>query len=408
MENVNIKHFSIKEQDTFKSEERAILKELNLDFSDKNLRYLGLNPYNFSVSYYIGIDWLKEKENYIAVEPKIMNLDYVKMFVHCLHHSEISKSLKEIYHIDFQKSQIEVPAANWDLTPFLIVHFLSLVEKIVKQGLKSNYIVREENLKSKIKGKILLSQQVKKNIVARRKDRVFCRFQEYSINCLENRLLKKALLFIQRYSKCYSKKYPILIQKQNRLLCAFENISDDISYSEIKQIKINTLYKEYLEAVELAKKILQYFGYSYKKTEITDEKKMPPFWIDMSKLFELYIYSLLKDAYSKEILYQPRGKHGNVDFLKKDEKIIIDTKYKDCYANGRYEIEDIRQLSGYARDWGVLQKLCISSNNEVVDCVIIYPDNKSESDFKKRKLKETEIEQFTKFYKCGIRLPLKE
>ena len=406
MENVNIKYFSIKEQQTFKPEEKAILKELNLDFSDKGVRYLGLNPY-YSVSYYIGIDWLKEKENYIAVEPKVKDLDYVKMFVHCLHHSEISQFLKEIYHIDFQREKIKVPTSNWDLTPFLIVHFLSLVEKIVKQGLKSNYVVREENLNSKVKGKILFSQQIKKNIVAKREDRIYCRFQEYSVDCFENRLLKKALLFIQRYSKCYKEKYPTLIQKQNRLLYAFENISDEISYSEIKRIKVNSLYKEYVEAIDLAKKILLRFGHSYKNAENTDEKELPPFWIDMSKLFELYVYSLLKEAYPKEILFQSSGKYGNVDFLKKDEKLIIDTKYKECYANGEYKIEDIRQLSGYTRDWGVLKKLKVSSDNEVLDCVIIYPDKKSESGFKNRELKTTAIEQFTKFYKCGIKLPLK-
>ena len=70
---------------------------------------LGFDNYgNLWSSYYIGIDWIKENESYIAVEPKIENLDYVKMFVHCLNHPEISKFIKEVYHIDFQKAQIEM------------------------------------------------------------------------------------------------------------------------------------------------------------------------------------------------------------------------------------------------------------------------------------------------------------
>ena len=407
-----IKPFSIEEQQFFSEAEKAELRKIDLEFSDK--RYLGLKPYHFNVSYYIGIDWLKENESYIAVHPKIQNLDYVKMFVHCLHHPEISKFLKEIYDIDFQRPLIKIPTADWDLTPFLIVHFLSLVEKIVKQGLKSNYISNEENLKSKIKGKIVFSQQIKKNIVAKREDRIFCRYQEYSTNCLENRLLKKVLLFIQCYSKCYREKYPVLIQKQNHLLSAFDNISDEISYSEIKRIKINALYKEYVEAIDLAKKILRHFGYSFKKAENTDDNQLPPFWIDMSKLFELYVYCLLKEEYGYEIIYQQKGKYGIVDFLKKDEQLIIDTKYKSVYANG-YIVEDIRQLSGYARDKGILKKLRIFKENTndiddnvVVDCAIIYPDDEtSKTSFKDRNLKEIEIEHFTKFYKCGICLPIK-
>jgi 5-methylcytosine-specific restriction enzyme subunit McrC len=154
--------FVIKEQGLFSEQQKSEISQ-HLDL--KNNFKLGLGFDNYGqlwASYYIGIDWIKEKESYIAVEPKIENLDYVKMFVHCLHHSEISKFIKDVYHIDFQKPQIEPQNANWDLTPFLVVHFLSLVEIITKQGLKSNYIIRDENLNSKIKGKILFSQQLKK------------------------------------------------------------------------------------------------------------------------------------------------------------------------------------------------------------------------------------------------------
>jgi 5-methylcytosine-specific restriction enzyme subunit McrC len=114
----------------------------------------------------------------------------------------------------------------------------------------------------------------------------------------------------------------------------------------------------------------------------------------------------LKEEYPKDILYQPHGKYGNVDFLKTDEKLIIDTKYKKTYIDS-YEIEDIRQLAGYARDLGVLGKLKINDEDTVVDCIIIYPNVDSKKSFENRQLKETKIEQFTKFYTCGIRLPIK-
>jgi 5-methylcytosine-specific restriction enzyme subunit McrC len=410
MERVDIKHFLINEQDTFSAENQDKLQRLHLDFrkDEKEIRFLGLNPISYSVSYYIGIDWLRNNESYIIVHPKIKNLDYVRMFVYCLHHSEISKFLKEVYHIDFQKPQIETPAADWDLAPFLVVHFLSLVEKIVKQGLKKNYIVYEENLNSKIKGKIVFSQHVKKNIAAKREERIFCRYQEYSTDCFENRLLKKTLLFVQRYTARHLDrvKYETLFQKQNRLLAVFENVSENISYSEIKRIKISALYKEYVEAIDLAKKILRYFGHSFKKAESVTEKRLPPFWIDMAKLFELYVYSLLKEEFGTAIKFQERGKYGNVDFLKIDEKLIIDTKYKSCYSENKYNIDDIRQLSGYARDKGILKKLNIVES-QVVDCIVIYPDSNAGNDFRGRKLMEDEIKGFVQFYKNGIGLPRK-
>lgn len=216
---------------------------------------------------------------------------------------------------------------------------------------------------------------------------------------------------VQRYLKHFDKEQmkPIF-QKQNQILHSFEKISDDISYPQIKMLKVNSLYKEYVEAIDLAKKLMQKFGYSFANTDNKEkQKEISPFRVDMSKLFELYVYSLLREEYGKTILYQPHGKYGNVDFLKTDHKLIIDTKYKEVYCeDGKYDINDIRQLSGYARDWGVLKKMNINNENEVVDCVIIFPNANSTPDFQNRKLKETPITQFTKFWKCGIKLPLKQ
>ena len=208
------------------------------------------------------------------------------------------------------------------------------------------------------------------------------------------------------------------MQKQNKILHAFEDISDNISYPQIKKLKVNSLYKEYVEAIDLAKKIMQKFGYSFANTdnnEKENQKELSPFWIDMSKLFELYVYSLLRDEFKKTIKYQKQGYYGQPDFLDIDNRLIVDTKYKKYYNKEWNDLKDsqkdniakdIRQLSGYARDKKILEKhLKNLNNNEVVDCVIIYPNVISNTDFQDKVLKVTPIEQFTKFWKRGIKLP---
>jgi 5-methylcytosine-specific restriction enzyme subunit McrC len=410
--NGNMKEYAIEEQGLFSEQQKS---EISPYLDLKNTFKLGFNfdgHGNLWASYYIGIDWLKENEAYILVNPKILDLDYIRMFLHCLKHSEISKFVNDIYYFDLNKPKIKLGTNDWELTPFMLVHFLSLVDKIVTQGLKKNYTVVEENLNSKIKGKIIWSQQIKKNIAIKREDRVYCRYQEYSVNCLENRLLKKTLLFIQRYSAKHLKQYPEFIRKQNRLLSAFENVSDNISYSEIKRVKVNSLYKEYIETIDLAKQILRHFGYSFKRADDkTIEKELPPFWIDMSKLFELYVYSLLKDEYKDcKIEYQKGTRNQIPDFLfvSGSENLILDTKYKPQYENNPPDIDDIRQLSGYARTVKIREKLNINNDTDIVDCVIIYPiTDDLKIDFKGRNLKENTIDEFTKFYKCGIKLPTK-
>ena len=79
----------------------------------------------------------------------------------------------------------------------------------------------------------------------------------------------------------------------------------------------------------------------------------------MSKLFELYVLGLLKDKYGDKILFQAKGSYGNPDYLLIDDMqpLIIDAKYRPTYQQDKnlsYIIEDIRQISGYARDVGIL------------------------------------------------------
>ena len=71
---------------------------------------------------------------------------------------------------------------------------------------------------------------------------------------------------------------------------------------------------------------------------------------------------------------------GKPDFLYVDEEcpLILDTKYKPRYGAGTFDVDDIRQLAGYARDRTVLKRLGIQETAEqdsaVVTCVIIVPE----------------------------------
>ena len=233
------------------------------------------------------------------------------------------------------------------------------------------------------------------------------------LDSLENRLLKKALLFTQHYIHYFkfreSSEY--FTQILNFIIPAFDSISDEVKLNEIKHTKINSFFKEYDEGIRLAKLILKRFGYNINNTN-SITIRTSPFWIDMSKLFELYVLGLLKDRFSEAIMYQQGNSvQGYVDYIlnSSDYKMIIDAKYKLVYsANER--LEDIRQISGYARNRYFLSKLGYTSieeqDNTVADCLIIYP-NKSASinlplEFK---TSETMVDNYTRFYKIGIRLP---
>jgi 5-methylcytosine-specific restriction enzyme subunit McrC len=88
--------------------------------------------------------------------------------------------------------------------------------------------------------------------------------------------------------------------------------------------------------------------------------------------------------------------------------MIIDAKYKPIYSVGNgYDIENIRQLSGYARDTRVLKALGWHKKAEqmlkVAKCLIIYPDQMANEQLSANS--EVDINGFLEFYKQPVRMP---
>lgn len=371
-------------------------------------------------NYYIGVDWIIERKKAIYIEPKLNNnsthqTDYLKMLFSALKHTEVAKHTDNLFEIKWDKTPIEIEQHQDLLTPLLVVQYLRLVKEIVRKGLKKSYYKVENNLYGKVKGKVLVSQTIKQNLVKNKPLHTYCSYDEFGFNGLENRLLKKALVFIQRYlpniKNLQSEKY--IDEIFNYINPAFEFVSEEVNLHDIKHTKTNAFYKEYEEAIQLAKLILKRFGYNVSNTQ---EKtiKTPPFWIDMSKLFELYVLGLLKDAYGTSVLYgknEAKLTYGLPDYLitKKDEKCIADAKYKSLYnKDGKYDIDNVRQLSGYARDKEVFNKLGMDEN-QIIDCILIYPFPLEKRDLKEFKINLTEsvdIGTFIKFKKIGVPLPI--
>lgn len=298
-------------------------------------------------------------------------------------------------------------------------------ESLSKRGLKRDYVIREDNLQSKIKGKICIHQNIRLNDINKRNDRTYCQYQDYTVDNLENRLLKKALLFSERYIHKLNKhnSYNDIRSVTSSLLSMFNDVSEEIEVYEVNRVASNKLFKEYKEAIHIAKMILRQFNFSISKTGI-EPKTTPVFWIDMSRLYEVYVYTKLYESYNDKIKFQVPG-YGKtaVDFLKTDEKVIIDTKYKPKYdgSNGGI-IEDVRQISAYARDKKILKVLGVDPTL-VPPCLIIYPEKMIDSEIEEdedpdvcEKLDKfasdksilsqaTRVNGYSEFYKLSIQLP---
>ena len=386
-------------------------------------KYLGISRENgqLKASYYVGTTWIKENEVFARVSPKIEGLNFGQMFSTALKISSKGEAdyFGNCYGISSDSSRI--PAKNELADDFLILiiyHYVYMLKKIVSNGLRHDYIDVEENLKSKIKGKILVPRNITENNIRQRFDRTYCLYQIFTENIPENRLLKKALLMSERLAsdiKSLSNDQDLRRDIQ-KLKNAFTLVSSDIDICSVRQVKYSKIYRHYDNAIRTAKMIL--------KQESFDTgngcKLMPPFWIDMTGLFELYIYYLLTDAYGTyNIVFQAQGRHETrADYVDVESGLIIDAKYKTWYSFSDNQkgnpIEDIRQLSGYARDLKIIKQMNVSDPEKYIPpCIIIYPNSDGCENFQGKTLKELSdknssnnpLSHFVNFYKVGVKLP---
>lgn len=396
-------------------------KKKGEDLSCFKLNKLLDDSYKIDTSYFIGTDWIKTNETALFVAPKLNSkhynseineksyeIDFIEMLFSIMQHSDVSKEIDELFIVKWEEPFIEISQKQDFLTPFLVIEFLDVLKKIVRKGLKKSYYKVEQNLNSRVKGKVMVSKTIKHNHVKNNSLYTYCNFEEFGLNNNENKLLKKALVFVNKYLPTYYTltKSDLFQNSLNYVNPAFQNIDNTIELNEIKHTKTNALYREYDTAIRLAKLILKRFGYNISNT-VNAKIATPPFWIDMSKLFELYVLGLLKDEFNNSVNYHFTDYGNELDFIidTTDFKMVIDAKYKLKYINGKYD-DDVRQVSGYSRLKSVYEKLD-KKYPESIDCLIIHPDQENGIlNFNNLNLRKKTISAYLGVYKIGIRLPL--
>jgi 5-methylcytosine-specific restriction endonuclease McrBC regulatory subunit McrC len=191
-----------------------------------------------------------------------------------------------------------------------------------------------------------------------------------------------------------------------------------VSVKNIKSFKANPIYKDYKQAIEFAQLLLKRYSYNITlagKKEI----ETPPFWIDMSKLFELYLFHHLRKVFTAkdEIRFHVNAHYQELDYLLSPElwpePYVIDAKYKPRYKyQGGISLDDAREIAGYSRLSSIYKKLGLDEETSLpIKCLVIYPDQDKEEEFSFNRNEEPmfdKVSGYIRFYKYGIKLPLIE
>lgn len=381
------------------------------------ITHINLTECSCRTGNHIGLSWIIDRKKILYVTPKLDNesskINYLEMLDICFRFPETFEFTDDLFKIYFDEPSIKIRQQQDIITPLLVFYYLQLVHAIVKKGLKKGYYPIKKKLQSSIKGKILVADTLKHYTFKNKSLDTLCSYDEFGLNNQENRIIKKALLFVLRYISGKGLAGKEQLKLIRYILSAFEKIDSNITLKEIKSIRPNPFFSEYTRAVEIALLILKRYGFNINRVSGREEVEVPPFWIDMARLFELYVLGKLKKSFGRnEIIFQAKGKYGALDFLRvtKGKEMIIDAKYKTLYRDekSQYDINDIKQLSAYSRDKGILQKLSLSEERRsqmLLNCLVIYPDQSADEFIDPEGLFRQSIDQFEGFYKLGISIP---
>ena len=374
--------------------------------------------YVLSSSYFMGVDWVKEGLP-IQILPKIEDVtgsvDYMKMLTEALTEPENANYLDGLLTVDFNAPAISIPSVEDMLSPFIVAQFILVLKNAARKGLRRSYYIVTENLKAKVKGRILATRNISKNLSKGNKTDNYCQYQQYGLDSVENRLLKQALRVSSNILTQYRGGMDVSTLKQAiaRIGVYFREVSDDFDPAALdKHVGTDPVFRDYVKALGFAKLILRRNAYGLGRNA-KGEQSTPPYWIDMSKLFELYLLQKLRKEYGHDEIYYQRKIGGRIpDYLLKPKDgtpMIIDAKYKPRYHTGPVDFTDIGQVSAYSRMKGVHAILDVDPK-DTIPALVIYAHPNCPEDIKDR-IRHGDwkpLANYVDIAKLGIALPIKK
>ena len=347
---------------------QAVLTDRELDQLEKinyvqRCDFFKFHRHYIQATKYVGFIKINNKTN-IQVVPKICK-DDADANLHFLFY--LLKYTKKLELKDFSTALFK----KFDDSFFevLIRLFAKNLNDKLQHDMKKSYVFIEENSRF-LKGKLLLSEQLKYNIT--NKAKLFCCYNEFTENNLLNQVLKNVTNCLFKVTdNSYNRK----LLQQNLMLMADVDLKA-ISLSDTEKIHLNRLNFEYKPLLDLCKLFLSRRTATFQIVNL----ETFAFMFDLEKLFEEFIYEFMlrhrlelglktvkaQKYFDKLFFKEFKMKY---DILAKDlnnKEVLIDTKYKlldkDKIHHGLSQA-DFYQMFAYSQ----------SQDKKYDDVLLLYP-----------------------------------
>ncbi|EJU08107.1 McrC family protein [Fusobacterium hwasookii] len=300
---------------------------------------------------------------------------------------EILQSIDYFKEKLFNKSKIAIKDTS--ILEIFIQFFIEEVEKIVKKGLIYRYENKKENL-NMFKGKLDVNNHIKYNFS--HKEKFYVKFDEFSVNSLENIFIKMTIQKLKKISFNSKNK-----ENLDRIGHYFEKVSIlENSIENLEYITFDRINGYYKNAIQWAKIFLNNQSSSIFST---NNGEITSILFPMENIFENYIINklrnLIQEKYYNQFIIKTQDNScsifSNIDFnntkiendilrVKPDiviknketkEIFILDTKWKVLNkSDDKFKIstEDIYQMFTYVKTYNDRSKNYICKK-----AYLIYP-----------------------------------
>lgn len=267
------------------------------------------------------------------------------------------KSMKDFPSKVFNDASLKVDRMN--LYEIFINMYLQEVKQLVKRGIKSAYVVQEDNLKY-YKGKLLTSQHIRSNVA--HKERFYVAYDEFHQNRPENQLVKATLLKLQKLTNSAENSKEI-----RQLLTAFDMVVPSTNYiKDFSKVIIDRNTKDYEMLMQWSKVFLLNKSFTTFSGKNTSRALLFP----MESVYESYVVQQMKKVFCPagwEVSSQDKGYYlfteprkqfalrPDIVCQREGRTVIMDTKWKKLINSERsnYGISqnDMYQMYAYSKKY---------------------------------------------------------
>ena len=340
----------------FKPSHLKLLAKFRGNYEDERFNYYSLIHDGVKFKHYVGVLNLGGLQ--IEVLPKTDNSSDNE----AIWKKHLIKMLSKVYKLQAHApTDAQQQLKNSSILDVFLQRFLDEVDRLLRRGLIKTYRKETDNRNS-LKGKIAWGKHLTKNVV--HQERFYVTYTTYDYNHIMNRVLYKTLKIIRNITHNSN-----IANRANSLAFEFPELMDIKATDQtFASMRFDRKSAGYRDAMNIAKLILL----NYLPDRLTPRNSVLALMFDMNKLWEEYVYIILKRLFHNHVVRAQTGKRFweykmirpdivIYDQTGKDPLLVIDTKWK-CPTDNRPSDADLKQMFVYHLYW------------HVSNTVLLYPD----------------------------------